>query len=242
MGPFCFKQFSLNHERFAMPVNTDGVLLGAWAGLYGADASLRILDVGTGCGIVALMMAQRFPEATIDALDIDLPSVEEAAENAVSSPWSSRIAVYCSDFRNFEAEHPYDLIVSNPPFFLDSLKTPDARRTNARHSHSGSLPHGALLRRAAALLGSSGQFAVILPADQAESFLEMAALAKPFPLYLNRRTNVYSHKGKPAFRVLLSLGRAKEKQGEDALFIYNETGAEYNPVYIQLVKDFYLWA
>ena len=94
MGPFCFKQFSLNHERSAMPVNTDGVLLGAWAGLYGADASLRILDVGTGCGIVALMMAQRFPEATIDALDIDLPSVEEAAENAVSSPWSSRIAVY----------------------------------------------------------------------------------------------------------------------------------------------------
>ncbi len=242
MEPFCFKQFSLNHERSAMPVNTDGVLLGAWAGLSATDASLRILDVGTGCGVVALMMAQRFPEASIDALDIDLPSVEEAAENAASSPWSSRIATYCSDFRNFEAEHPYDLIVSNPPFFQDSLKTTDPRRTNARHSHSGSLPHEALLRRAAALLDPAGHLEVILPADQVESFLEMAALTKPFPLYLNRRTNVFSHGGKPVFRALLSLGRTKEKQGEDSLFIYNESGAEYNPFYIQLVKDFYLWA
>jgi len=128
MEPFRFKQFSIKNDASAMKVGTDGVLLGAWA----RTVSGRVLDVGTGTGLIALMIAQREPSAFITAIDIDAPSVEEASYNFFASPWSERLSSSLCDFRTMEG--CFDQIISNPPFFIDSLKSSDSRRSDARHT------------------------------------------------------------------------------------------------------------
>ena len=167
---FKFKQFTVWHGQCAMKVGTDGVLLGAWAPVEGAR---RILDVGTGSGVIALQMAQRAPGARILAVEIDPEAARQAAANVAASPWADRIEVVCTDFARLTTEEPFDLIVSNPPYFVNSLQNPDAQRAKARHSDS--LPYDLLLERAAELLAPSGRFALIFPVEPLGDVLEAAA-------------------------------------------------------------------
>ena len=148
-----------------MKVGTDGVLLGAWAAVRPQDR--RMLDIGTGTGLIALMLAQRAPEAHVTGVDID--DVGQARENAAASPWSGRVAFAQCPVQEFETPEPFDLIVSNPPFFVDSLTCPDGGRTAARHAVH--LPFGDLRDAVLRLLAPGGRFAVILPTAEAERFL-----------------------------------------------------------------------
>lgn len=150
-----------------MKVGTDGVLLGAWAGVRPADR--RILDVGTGTGLIALMMAQRAPEALITGVDVE--EVSQARENAAASPWGGRVAFVQCPVQEFAPDERFDLIVSNPPFFVDSLTCPDEGRTTARHAVR--LPFDQLRDAVVRLLAAEGRFAVILPTDEARRFTDV---------------------------------------------------------------------
>ncbi len=163
---FRFKKFALNHSRSAMKVGTDAVSLGAWAPCAG-----RVLDVGCGCGIIGIMSAQRGADS-VEMIDIDSPSVAEAAENAANSPWSERIRVHCVDFLQFAGE--FDAILSNPPFFATGILAPDSRRAAARHESS--LTPDAFMRKAAELLAPSGTVSIIIPLDRLPSWQFAAEL------------------------------------------------------------------
>ena len=143
---FLFKQFIVHHDRCAMKVGTDGVLLGAWAPV---DQAHTALDVGTGTGLVALQLAQRNPHLRVTAVEIDAPAAAQAAENVAGSPWPDRIEVVCADFNDFQPDGRFDLIVSNPPYFVDALPCPDRQRNTARHA--GGLNYDLLFRRSARL-------------------------------------------------------------------------------------------
>ncbi|NLH24128.1 MAG: methyltransferase [Bacteroidales bacterium] len=223
-----------------MRVNTDSVLLGAWATGPSNEPS-RILDIGTGCGILALMMAQRFAGARIDALEIDACAAEEAGANVLSSPWAGRISVRHEDFRKAVFTHPYDLVICNPPYFSQSLASPDARRTMARHTSGKSLSHRELIEGVAHLLDGYGLFALILPVNASKEFFSTAA-ATGQPLYPHRVTTVYTKRNKPAIRILAQMGKNHVPVVQDTIVMYGDSGQEYSPQYVSLVRDFYLWA
>ena len=162
---FRFKQFAVRQDRCPMKVGTDGVLLGAWAPVLPSDR--RVLDIGTGTGLIALMMAQRMPQARIAGVDID--DVSQARENADASPWGARLEFHRCPVQEFAAGGAFDLIVSNPPYFVGSLTCPDAGRTAARHAVH--LPFEALRDAVLRLLAPGGRFALILPSSETERFL-----------------------------------------------------------------------
>ena len=202
---FRFKQFYIEDSKCAMKVGTDGVLLGAWCSLdrY-ADRiqnteyrpNYKILDVGTGSGLIARMMMQRFPEAEVEGIDIDEAAVEQARENGVQA--------YVSRLQEWKKEGGYDLIVSNPPYFQNSLKNPDKGRELARHTDS--LSYEELIDHSARLLREGGQLALILPADKEA---EMRQIAASKNLFLTHVTRVYSKESKPARRALLQFEKLK---------------------------------
>ena len=161
MTGFKFKQFEIHQDRCAMKVGTDGVLLGAWA-----PGGKHILDVGSGTGLISLMMAQRFPEAQVLGIDMDGEACEEAAENVAASPFADRVEIECCRLQDYHSAESFDAIVSNPPFFLNSLKNPDSKRTMARHTDS--LPFRDLFRGAKMLLSDDGVFSVIVPSEVLE--------------------------------------------------------------------------
>ena len=169
-GGFTFKQFHIDHSRCAMKVGTDGTLLGAWVRLPATTRS--ILDVGTGSGLIAIMAAQRSAEAHITAIDIDADCVAQARLNAEASPWNSRISVQHTSLQEFATEERFDVIVSNPPYFIDSLTSPDAGRTTARHT--ATLPFEELVSGVKRLLAPDGHFSLILPTVEAERFISAA--------------------------------------------------------------------
>ena len=152
---FTFKHFTIEQELCAMKVGTDGVLLGAWA--HGGQ---RILDVGTGTGVVALMMAQRYPDARVTAVDIDEGAVRQARLNSGRSPFSERVTVLHERVQALGHEGEYDAVVSNPPFFVDALKAPDQQRSMARHADT--LTYGELMTAAWRLLSVDGELSVIV--------------------------------------------------------------------------------
>ncbi len=152
---FTFKQFTINQDQCAMKVGTDGVLLGAWA-----EGGKRILDIGTGTGLITLMMAQRFPHAHVDGVEIDPVATKQAQSNTLCSPFSDRIAVTCQAIQQYEAE-PYDVIVSNPPFFNRSLLTPEEARTQARHTTT--LSYRDLFHHAWRLAKPTARMYIIIP-------------------------------------------------------------------------------
>ena len=176
-----------------MKVGTDGVLLGAWVEIRPAD--VRILDIGTGTGLIALMLAQRAQKARIWGVDID--DVTQARENAAISPWGERLEFEQCPVQAFVPAEPFDLIVSNPPFFVDSLTCPDEGRTAARHAVH--LPFEELCDAVLRLLSPGGRFAVIFPSTEVERFLAVCA----GKLMLIRRTDVRTTPGRPAKRVLM---------------------------------------
>lgn len=267
MNPgFRFKQFFVRHDRCAMKVGTDGVLLGAWApsrsaiaatdaacGIKGDNASAlptttcvvsgtpiyRILDVGTGSGLIALMLAQRCPEAQIAAIDIDPDAVAQARENFAASPWSDRLHVAQSSLQELSNQSfVYDLIVSNPPYFTASLKNPDAARCTARHNDT--LPFSVLIAESAKRLAPDGTLALIVPA---EAEAELQSLAEAHSLHCTHRCYVHPKPGRPAKRVLLAWQHAVASAIHGGLTTHltleDDHGAR-SLDYQQLAKDFYL--
>lgn len=216
-----------------MKVGTDGVLLGAWVRLGEEDR--RILDIGTGTGVIAIMLAQRASEAKICGVDIE--SVEEAAANVARSPWADRIAMVQSPIQLYEADR-FDLIVTNPPYFIQSLLSPDAGRTTARHTVA--LPFDELRDAMDRLLTDDGRIALILPCDEALRFEEVCR-----GLFgVVRRTAVRTTPRHPAKRMLLEMRRCAKLSGAEEerteLMIGTGKPEEYTPEYRALTGDFYL--
>lgn len=228
---FQFKQFTIWHDKCAMKVGTDGVLLGAWAA---AENIFQVLDVGTGTGLIALMLAQRNPQAQITAVEIDATASTQAKLNAIRSPWADRIDVICNDFRLFQTKNKYNLIVSNPPYFVDALNCPDKQRNMARHTCE--LNYELLFQRSAQLLCEQGRVCIIIPAEVEKLVIDTAWKYK---LYPSRRLRVFTKPGKPCRRVLISFSLQEKECVEEMLCIEVEHN-QFTPEYIALTKDFYL--
>lgn len=227
---FQFKQFRIHQERCAMKVGTDGVLLGTW---LQPGAAMRILDIGTGTGLIALCLAQRC-SAPIDAIELDAEAAAQAAENAAASPWAARIRVIQADVRTYRPDVRYDVIVCNPPFFRNSLPAPLKERNMARHDAHLTLED--LLQTAQALLTGSGVFALILPSD-ASARLE--ALCQTHGLHLQRRCYVQTVPGKQAKRMLYQFGREAVHAVDETLCLQDMHGKR-SPQYANLTADYYL--
>jgi tRNA1Val (adenine37-N6)-methyltransferase len=231
---FRFKQFTIKQDRCAMKVGTDGMLLGAWAGVGGCQ---NILDVGTGTGLIALMLAQRNPDADIDAIDIDAGACSQAKENVEGSPFAGRIRVICASFSDYapEAALMYDLIVSNPPYFARSLKNPDPQRRVARHTDT--LPLEELIGKGRELLSPGGRIALILPVGRED---ELGALACRKGLNVIRQTAVVPVSGAAAKRVLTELSVLPVASCERDSLLIEKARGEYSRAYVALTQDFYL--
>lgn len=234
---FAFKQFTIHQEKCAMKVGTDAVLLGAWAKTYGVR---RALDIGTGTGIIALMLAQKCG-CTIDAIDIDEVAAGEAKENVTNSPWRERVRIHHISLQDFAKmqDEKYDLIVSNPPYFTDSHPATEESRTKARHTVL--LPFPDLIHSATKLLSKEGKFYVILPTKEGELFREMAE-AKG--LHLRRLTRVKTTPEKAEKRLLMQFGfTAKPQVSESTLIIEkdNLNAQNYTDEYKELTKEYYLY-
>ena len=235
MPKFQFKQFAIEQDRCAMKIGTDGVLLGAWAPIDNHPFS--ILDIGTGTGIIALMLAQRSAAQQIDALEIDEAAYEQATDNFENSPWNDRLFCFHAGLDEFieEPEDEYDLIVSNPPFYSEDYKTENESRDLARFQDA--MPFEQLLEAADLLLSEHGIFAVIIPFKEEENFI---ALANEFELYPLKITRV---KGTPTTEIkrsLLSFGRNKTTDLPIDELVIETARHVYTPEYIELTKDFYL--
>ena len=235
MSLFQFKQFVVNQDQCAMKIGTDGVLLGAWAPIDTRPNS--ILDIGTGTGIIALMLAQRSNAQQIDALEIDENAYEQAVDNFESSPWSDRLFCFHAGLDEFEEEpeDEYDLIVSNPPFYVEDYRSDNAQRDLARFQES--MPFEDLIEAADLLLSENGIFSVIIPFKEEASFI---ALAEKYELYPIKITRV---KGTPTTEIKRSL--LAFKRFELPVLLANELIIEtarhqYTPEYMELTKDFYL--
>ncbi|MUH34280.1 methyltransferase domain-containing protein [Zobellia amurskyensis] len=234
MKPFKFKQFAIDQDRCAMKVGTDGVLLGAWASIKNNPES--ILDIGAGTGLIALMMAQRCFAETIDALEIDEDAYEQCVSNFETSDWGDRLFCYHAGLDEFvdEWEDPYDLIISNPPFYSEDVSSGDAARDNARQNQS--LPFDELLEGVSKLMAPNGSFATIIPFKEEETFLK---LANSFKLYPQRITRVKGTPTSEIKRSMMQFGFEKVSVDTDELTI--ELGRhKYTEAYVALTKDFYL--
>lgn len=214
-----------------MKVGTDAVLLGAWTNVEGAT---QILDVGTGCGVVSLMLAQRALHAQVDAVDNDPASCFEATYNAAQSPWAARVAVHHSAIQSFSTSKAYDLIVSNPPYFSNSLRPPSAGRTQARHAITLTLIE--LLTACHRLLSAHGRVSLILPDD---TVAEAVIAANVNQLQLQARCRVVMNPGQPAKRSLLQLGRLTRPVTSTDLVMLNAEGKR-SDAYRELTTAYYL--
>ncbi|MDR2919517.1 MAG: methyltransferase [Tannerella sp.] len=230
---FQFKQFTIYQDKCAMKVGTDGTLLGAWADV---SSCKRILDIGTGTGLIALMIAQRNKDAVIDAIDIDIDACTQASENVKNSLFSKQITIRHSSFQSFAKtiKTPYDLIVSNPPYFTDSLKSPEKKRNLARHNDALSLPE--LINVSCSLLSAHGRIALILPYHEKDKLLHYATLNK---LYCIRQTNVIPTAGGQPKRLLAELSPQNIYSIPEDLTL-EQTRNQRTEEYQILTKDFYL--
>ena len=230
---FSFKQFTVFHHKCAMKVGIDGVLLGAWADVDNADA---ILDIGTGTGLIALMLAQR-SSARIDAIDIDADAVIQANENIQKSPWLSRIEAYEVELQKYvlKTENRYDLIVSNPPYFVNSTKAPVENRNTARHTDT--LTHKELLDNALILLKPTGRICVVLPVNEGLLSVEYAA---SIGLYCTKQVAVFPKPGAVAKRLLLEFSPQFAACVNSEIVIESDVRHQYSPEFTALAKDYYL--
>lgn len=230
--PFHFKHFSLFHHRSTMKVGTDAVLLGRWVEVNPTDA---VLDIGTGCGIMPLMLAQK-GVGKIDAVELDAASANEAKTNFSASQWRDKLRVYQSDVRYFATNEKYDLIISNPPFFINSFKSETDRKNLARHTDD-SLSFAELSASASRLLKDDGRFAVVLPVTESVEFLKEA---EKIGLYLHKRMEIIPVEGKEPNRVNLEL---KKKPSETILttsFVIRGADGKFTEQYGIFLSDFYL--
>jgi tRNA1Val (adenine37-N6)-methyltransferase len=233
-GEFRFKQFVVRQDKCAMKVGTDGVLLGAWVPCNNAQT---ILDVGAGTGLIALMMAQKCQSADIDAIDIDAVAYRQAKENFEYSPWPSRLHSFHESLQEFSATRSvkYDLIVSNPPYFMDAHPAPSEARNVARHMDE-SLSISELCSGVKKLLSPLGRFCVIFPFREGMRFLEHS---EGHGLYANRLTKVKTKVEKQEKRMMMEFELERKDLVEDELVIQEED-LSFTNQYIELTSDFYL--
>lgn len=240
---FRFKQFTVWHDRCAMKVGTDGVLLGAWCPLATttSEGEYKVLDIGTGSGLIALMLAQRATSIddtpiVIDTIDIDAGAAEQAKFNFEQSPWSKLLRIYQSSLQEWQSEKEYDLIVSNPPYFQGSLKNPNAQRATARHTDS--LSYSELIAHSERLLRRNGTLALVLPIEAEEEILSLAAAAGLSPIAI---TYVHTKPGKPVKRILMALIKGDADGEVDGNHFYIESAdSPRSEEYKKLTEEFYL--
>lgn len=239
VSQFRFKQFAVSHHRSAMKVGVDGVLIGCWAD---TGKARRILDVGTGCGLIALMMAQRCKDAFVTGIDIDKDSVEEAVENVEASPWSDRIRITEMDFSDLcsdRSESDFDLIISNPPYFDSGVKEIITSRERARHQ--GVLSPGIILEKGLGILNDDGMIAMVVPSELSDN-LEYEANELGYELI--RKCLVRGHRSAQYKRVMLQWRKKKVMDSDqfpiiDCLTLEESPGVPTDE-YRKLGKDFYL--
>jgi tRNA1Val (adenine37-N6)-methyltransferase len=231
---FCFKRFTIRQDSCAMKVGTDGVLLGAWVDV---GACRRALDVGAGTGLIALMMAQRNEAMQVDGVEIDPDASRQAAANAAASPFAARVRLYHEAFSRFAsvATQPYDLIVSNPPYFVRSLQCPDEKRRLARHDDELSLAR--LLAGSLPLLTPGGRIALILPFQQEK---ELRARTEACGLHCIRRTEVFPVEGAVPKRLLVEFARETRLSVETGSLILLDVRRQRTAAYRELMREFYL--
>jgi tRNA1Val (adenine37-N6)-methyltransferase len=230
--PFRFKQFEVHHSRSAMRVGTDAVLLASWVDVIG---SRHILDVGTGTGVIALMCAQRAPDAMVEAIEIHEGSAEDAKLNFDISPWKSRLRLHVGDFLKIVSGEKFDRIISNPPYFSQSLRASDPDRSAARHDDY--LPADAFLRQCKKLLNEDGTVSLILPSNQLERWMEEALKVGLRP---QRICHVFTLAHKDSARVMIQFSfKATEEPEMESLLIQKSPG-EFSEAYKNLTKEFYM--
>ena len=230
--PFHFKHFSLYHHRSTMKVGTDAILLGRWTEVNPTDI---VLDIGTGCGLLPLMLLQK-GVAHVDAVDIDKASIEEATINFEASQWRDHLKAYCTDVVDFESDKKYDLIVSNPPFFNRFSKCDSERKSRARHNDAG-LSYATICREVCRLMQPEGRFALVLPYDVSDVFLEEAEKAG---LYLHKRMTIIPIEGREPNRVNLELGFSKIAVIQEDTFVIRDAEKRFTAQYKEFLKDYYL--
>ena len=232
MSHFDFKQFRINHDRCAMKVGTDGVLLGAWADV---EQSMHILDIGTGSGLIAIMIAQR-TTAEITGIDIDSNAIGQAKENAAASPFANQITMKECDLNEFKPIRLFDNIVSNPPYFEENVLPPENSRAQARHTNGLTLQ--ALVKNAKKLMVPNALFQVILPFSICQKFISLCAVEG---LSLLHRTDICTKEGKPFKRSLLRfINNVKATQPTyDTLPLSDGKGGRAKE-YSSLTKEYYL--
>lgn len=260
MGNFRFKQFEIEQDRCAMKVGTDGVLLGAWA-----QGGRRILDIGSGTGLISLMMAQRFPEAEVVGIDMDADACGQARENVMASPFRDRVEIECCRLQDFggaseaaeasgtaevlkadggasetaeglKAAGVFDAIVSNPPFFVDSLKNPDSKRTMARHTDS--LPFRDLFAGVKRLLSDDGIFSAIVPVEVVEQFVAESCI---LGFYLIRKCGVKTVERKQSKRFMLSFAKHRISPYEEHVETMMDSQGNRSEWYRKITEEFYLF-
>ena len=262
MGDFRFKQFEIEQDRCAMKVGTDGVLLGAWA-----QGGRRILDIGSGTGLISLMMAQRFPEAEVVGIDMDADACGQARENVMASPFRDRVEIECCRLQDFggagvskaaealetaeglkaaggasetagglKAAGVFDAIVSNPPFFVDSLKNPDSKRTMARHTDS--LPFRDLFAGVKRLLSDDGIFSAIVPVEVVEQFVAESCI---LGFYLIRKCGVKTVERKQPKRFMLSFAKHRISPYEEHVETMMDSQGNRSEWYRKITEEFYLF-
>ncbi|WKB79882.1 methyltransferase [Cellulophaga lytica] len=240
--PFIFKQFTINQDRCAMKIGTDGVLLGAWASVDHNPYS--ILDIGAGTGIIALMLTQRSAADNIEAIELDADAYEQCTDNFEASDWADRLFCFHAGFDEFvdeyatdetEEDELYDLIVSNPPFYAEEVTSGNEARDNARQNTS--LPFNELVSGVAKLLTANGRFATIIPYKEEEKFIK---LAENFKLYPLKVTRVKGNAKAEVKRSLLEFQKTPSTNLEIKQLVIEEDRHIYTQDYIDLTKDFYL--
>ncbi|MGK6352318.1 tRNA1(Val) (adenine(37)-N6)-methyltransferase [Parapedobacter sp. DT-150] len=234
MSVFRFKQFDIDQEGCPMKINTDGVLLGAMAAV---TAPQRILDIGTGTGVIALMLAQRFPLAAVDAIEIDAIAAHAASKNVEASPFARRVDTHATALADFTPRQSYELMVSNPPYFLDSLKNHDARKRVARHTDRTFFMQ--LLACSVQWLTPQGSLQVILPVSLADTVRLLAE--NQYGMTVQGAVDIRSFGTTPVIRRMLAIGKAPlaSPWDDQELVIYEEKGV-YSQAYRKLLSDFFL--
>jgi tRNA1Val (adenine37-N6)-methyltransferase len=236
--PFTFKQFSIEQDQCAMKVGTDGVLLGAWSDIGGAK---KILDIGTGTGIIAIMLAQKTLNikggGVVHAVEIDEAAYFQARLNMEKTPFSERLSVFLDSIQDYSKKTTckYNLIVSNPPFFTGGTFSSNQDKNNVRHTVK--LPHGDLLHATRQMLTPDGKFCVILPLIEGLRFIE---IARNYGFHCTKKTEVYTLAGKAVERLLLQFELTEQPLIKDQLVIQNsDERNDYTEDYKRLTKDFY---
>lgn len=232
--PFQFKQFTINQDRCAMKIGTDGVLLGAWTSVE--HNPFNVLDIGAGTGVLSLMIAQRSLAENIEALEIDAEAYEQCSENFENSPWADRLFCYHASLLEFveEVDDEFDLIICNPPFYSEDYKTDSEARDLARFNDA--MPFEHLIYAVANLLSKNGVFAVVIPYKEEEKFID---LASKIGLSVKRSLHVKGNPNSEFKRSLIEFS-FEETEIETSDLVIETARHQYTEDYINLTKDFYL--